>query len=110
MDRLLAIDLITLHVFEVQRWCPPIAVLHPERQSPAERNGKTDDTLQGKRPGTIVDQGDLIAIVFENVEPQPDLALLDEAYSAGITVTSINIECCCIGRIDPNNGNMLPFV
>jgi radical SAM protein (TIGR04043 family) len=26
-------------------------------------------------------------------EPQPDLALLDEAYSAGITVTSINIEC-----------------
>jgi radical SAM protein (TIGR04043 family) len=26
-------------------------------------------------------------------EPQPDLAILDEAYSAGITVTSINIEC-----------------
>jgi biotin synthase-related radical SAM superfamily protein len=26
-------------------------------------------------------------------EPQPDLALLDEAYSAGISVTSINIEC-----------------
>ncbi len=26
-------------------------------------------------------------------EPQPDLAILDEAYSAGIDVTSINIEC-----------------
>jgi radical SAM protein (TIGR04043 family) len=26
-------------------------------------------------------------------EPQPDLSLIDEAYSAGITVTSINIEC-----------------
>lgn len=26
-------------------------------------------------------------------EPQPDLAILEEAYSAGISVTSINIEC-----------------